>query len=476
VNSRVPVQRNEGERGFALLLVFLLAAGIAITLYMEMPRVAFESQRVREQMLVDRGQEYERGIQLFYRKFRRYPAKLDDLENTNNIRFLRRRYKDPMTGKDEWRMIHVGAGGFLTDSLVQKPPQQGQPGQPGQATLASQLGQTGPGGPAGQNQQAGLLGQAGQASGQTGQFGQTGQPGQTGQAGQADPNAPAPNQNGVAPGGGGINFAVARRPSDRVPGGLPGQGGAAPGTGDPNDPNHQQQPTDPSQQQPQYPGQIQNPPIAGQQFGLPGQTQLPGQPYPGQQYQQYAGQPGQPGQPGVYVNPQGVAMPQGVSPQPGQPYPNAYNPGQPPGSLAQGNFNQPGQNPALGAIQQALMSPRPATTNSGFSGGNGIAAGGGTWIAGVATTFKGTGIKIVNERHKYQEWEFVYDPKNDKNVTGVNPGQNAPGPQAPQNLPGGSSPSFGSSSNSGSSFGSSGTPGASTGTGTTSTTSTQPQQ
>ena len=92
---------------------------------MEMPRVAFESQRAREQMLIDRGLQYERAIQLFYRKYHTYPQNLDDLETTRNIRFLRRRYMDPMTGKDEWRLIHVGPGGQLTDSLVQPAPPPG---------------------------------------------------------------------------------------------------------------------------------------------------------------------------------------------------------------------------------------------------------------------------------------------------------------------------------------------------------------
>ena len=34
-------------------------------------------------------------------------SRLEDLENTNNIRFLRRRYKDPITGKD-FKLLHVG--------------------------------------------------------------------------------------------------------------------------------------------------------------------------------------------------------------------------------------------------------------------------------------------------------------------------------------------------------------------------------
>ena len=37
--------KRRSESGFAMLLVFVLAAAIAISLYMEMPRVAVESQR-----------------------------------------------------------------------------------------------------------------------------------------------------------------------------------------------------------------------------------------------------------------------------------------------------------------------------------------------------------------------------------------------------------------------------------------------
>ena len=97
-----------------------MAAAIAITMYIEVPRIAFESQRAREQMAIDRGLQYKRAIQLFYRKYQTFPQTLDDLETTRNIRFLRRRYLDPLTGKD-WRLLHVGPAGQLTDSLVQPP-------------------------------------------------------------------------------------------------------------------------------------------------------------------------------------------------------------------------------------------------------------------------------------------------------------------------------------------------------------------
>ena len=127
----VTKDRRRAESGFALLLVFVMAAAIGITLYMEVPRIAFESQRAREQMTIDRALQYQRGIQLFYRKFQLYPQNLDDLETTRNIRFLRHRYKDPLTGK-EFRLLHVGPSGQLTDSLIQPAnPLGGGAGRPG---------------------------------------------------------------------------------------------------------------------------------------------------------------------------------------------------------------------------------------------------------------------------------------------------------------------------------------------------------
>lgn len=113
------MKRRSSESGFAMLLIFAMASIVAISLYFALPRVAFESQRDKEQTLIDRGEQYKRSIQLFVRKNKRWPAKVEDLENTNGIRYLRRRYVDPMTGKDEWRLIHVN-NGILTDSLIKK--------------------------------------------------------------------------------------------------------------------------------------------------------------------------------------------------------------------------------------------------------------------------------------------------------------------------------------------------------------------
>src|SRR5437762_7680715 len=115
-------RREERQKGFAMLLVFVMAATVAIMLYKELPRVAFEAQRNKEQLLIERGEQYSRAIQLYVRKWKKYPATIDDLESTNQLRFLRKRYIDPMSGKGEWRLVHVGPGGVFLDSLVNKPP------------------------------------------------------------------------------------------------------------------------------------------------------------------------------------------------------------------------------------------------------------------------------------------------------------------------------------------------------------------
>src|SRR5215472_18496109 len=99
-----------------------MASVVAISLYLEIPRVAVETERAKEQLLIDRGEQYKRAIQLFTKKAGRYPARIEELESFQNQRFLRKRYIDPMTGKEEWRLVHI-QNGILTDSKLAKPQQ-----------------------------------------------------------------------------------------------------------------------------------------------------------------------------------------------------------------------------------------------------------------------------------------------------------------------------------------------------------------
>ncbi len=94
---------------------------ILISLAVAAPRIAKSIQRDKELELIHRGEQYKRAIKLYYRKFGSYPSSIDQLMNTNNIRFLRKRYTDPMTGKEDWKMIHFGQAHVKTVGLFGQP-------------------------------------------------------------------------------------------------------------------------------------------------------------------------------------------------------------------------------------------------------------------------------------------------------------------------------------------------------------------
>ena len=453
--SRTITKRRESERGYALLMIFLMAAIIAIFLYQQLPRVAFETEREKEQLLIDRGEQYVRAIQLYYiHNNRQYPTSIEDLEKQEH-RYLRRRYVDPYTGKDEWRIIHTN-GGFLTDSLVQKPPTgddkqnpssplnagatPANPQQPqvnaavlqrpsdrpvtpqgafSQAfppqDLSPQLGNNGPLPPITlQPQQQPGQGalppitlatpqQQGQPQGQNGLPPITVQPPQgglppitlqpgAGQSGGLPPITLAnPTGAPITPQGG-----------PQIPGQLPGQAGVRPG---------------------QFPGQLTPGGLpGGVQTGIPPGFQLD----PSGRLVPVAPQQGQPGQP-----PQGIpGLP--IPPQPG----DAQNPpfGQPginpPVANQPGGAQQGSPNAALGLINQLLTNPRQTSTTPTVSTNNQIGA-----IAGVASTHKGPSIKIYKDQTQYEMWEFVFSP-----TASTVPGAGGGLPGVPQNTPGSNQP------------------------------------
>src|ERR1700730_18900781 len=95
------------ERGYILLMLMLFVALLAIAAGALAPSIAFRVRRDREEEMIHRGVQYSRALRRFVKKTGRYPTRIEELENTNNVRFLRKRYKDPITGKD-FKLLHVG--------------------------------------------------------------------------------------------------------------------------------------------------------------------------------------------------------------------------------------------------------------------------------------------------------------------------------------------------------------------------------
>jgi hypothetical protein len=92
-----------------LLAVVVMVALLLIALSVAAPVVARQLQREKEVESQHRMEQYVRAIQLYQRKFPgQYPASIKVLESTNNVRFLRHVYVDPLTGKADYKLIHLG--------------------------------------------------------------------------------------------------------------------------------------------------------------------------------------------------------------------------------------------------------------------------------------------------------------------------------------------------------------------------------
>ena len=400
-STRTTRRRRAGEQGFALLTVLFLGAAILIGLALSLPRAAMQAQRIREERLIYRGEQYQRAIELYFRAHKKYPSDIDDLEETNGVRFLRQRYKDPVNEDEEWRLIRMGSDGRFQDSLIhdlEDPEQQEQEINIGFGR--SRNGQTRRG--SGSNRQPFRVYTA---------------------AGPA-PYAPTDGR-----------FRGADRAREVRESAAPDvlganrQTGWIPGRTEPTNPNVPAQfdengnpvpPQNAREEDPHRPQQAQYP---GYSRIRP--SQIPNQPQ--------AGFPGsQPGNP-QNSNNRGpnwtgrVATGFGGITAPGVPFGAAPNPGARPQAVG-------GQ--AAEVIRGILSSPRPGglagiRNNRSAQSSQGSFEGG---IAGVATKAQEMGVKRYGGRESYHEWEFVYDYRKDGKFGGAGVGPGA-GRAATQPLP-----------------------------------------
>jgi hypothetical protein len=369
------------ESGYVLLYVFSMSAIIAIGLYEQLPRAAFEAQREKEALLINHGEQYKRGVQLYVRKMGRYPAKMEDLDNTQNIRFLRKHYIDPMTGKEEWRLLHMGANGKLIDSKIKKDDPNASQWHQGSITEFKSAG--------------------------------TSDDGDIMNANIATRKRPSDDQVQLPLQGGALGPNGNPDPTQQASGSPGGSSaGGAPGTTDPNAP-------------PRPPGWLAGGALPGMPGGQRGLTlpQAPTITVPNPNSGSATGSSDQSGSSvagnGGYGAPSGggpfPTVPQpGLGQGPGGPVgPNGQQYNTAPGSNMnpQTGFGQQGaQSTASNMINNLLTQPRPGGAPTGLPGSlNGI---GGTvmgGLAGVASTYKGRGIKHYNDQDEYTKWEFFYD-------------------------------------------------------------------
>jgi hypothetical protein len=350
---------DRDERGSALLIVFLFAAIVAIMLYKAMPDVVFEAQRQKEQILMDRGHEYKVAIKRFLARNKTYPTSLEQLDNFNNLRYIRRRYKDPMTGQNEWRLIHVMTPGFiLTDSKV-TPLKNGINGLNGAQSNGGGFAQTNSSG-FGNNNNSGFGSKQssfGSSSNQSG-FGSSS------------------NQSGF--GSNQSSFDSNQSKDETTDPNAPPEPTAAQLYGAQRRP-----PATPSETMPG--GQNANPDDSLAE-PLPVPAPADGQPANGNAKQASGAQGANPGAPN-----NGGA---GANADPNNPAASALN-------------------AVNSSLRQQGATPVPATKNSTFGSSTFGTINSGGGIAGVASKAKGSSIKVMDGQTDYSKWEFVYNPQKD---------------------------------------------------------------
>lgn len=359
-------RRRQNEGGYALLLVFALAAAVAVKFYLEMPRVAFEHQRNKEGLLVERGEQFIRAIKLYYRKNQKWPQNLDDLEKSQETRYLRKRYKDPMTGEDEWRLVHIDGAGRYTDSLIKN---KGEEEEKRPDLLAARV--------QGIGSSAEVIDMSGDAASN--------------------------------------NPALQRRASDRI---IPGSAGGEAG----QEPDAQGAAgAVPVPPEGALTGRVSQP-------QSPGQAPVTGQPQAGSAGTASSGQGTQTGSGFGMSSGFGFGSGSGSSSSSTSPSTAASGSSATAGSgfgqspvnqSSTGGAGQPNQ--ALRLINQILSAPRQTTGPGGTLGsqtGTGVATGIGG-LAGVASKKDMDGIMVYNEQTNYKQWEFVYDLKKELEAKGM---------------------------------------------------------
>lgn len=118
----ITVRRAGGrgkDSGYMLLVLMLAVAVLTITMLGVARNYRRSIVRDREVEMMHRGDQYARAVKRYYKKNGSYPSSLEQLEKTNNIRYLRKRYKDPMSPDGAWKLVHptdiklTAAGGLV---------------------------------------------------------------------------------------------------------------------------------------------------------------------------------------------------------------------------------------------------------------------------------------------------------------------------------------------------------------------------
>lgn len=139
---------QHGQCGYAMAALLVMLAVMSVLMTALLPAWRFQAKREKELELIFRGEQYVKAIERYERKMGpgMRPPSIDVLVQQ---RFLRKKYKDPMTEDGEFQPVYIGAnnptsptpGGGRGQPGVQGPTQPG----PGQTSVGSGLAGVQPG-------------------------------------------------------------------------------------------------------------------------------------------------------------------------------------------------------------------------------------------------------------------------------------------------------------------------------------------
>lgn len=114
-----PVRSRQGERGITYLAVLLLVLLMGIGLGAAGTLWHTAQMREKEKDLLFIGHAYRAAIESYYAgtpgPVKRYPRALSDLLKDSRqqqiVRHLRKPYRDPITGSEDWGIVRAADGG-----------------------------------------------------------------------------------------------------------------------------------------------------------------------------------------------------------------------------------------------------------------------------------------------------------------------------------------------------------------------------
>jgi len=118
-----------GQRGYAMAALLVSIGVMMLLMSVAMPVWRTQAQREKEAELVFRGEQIARAINLYMRKAGggNYPPSIDVLVQG---RFLRKKYKDPMTESGEWDLITAASNSGQGGAPGAQQPGRGRGGAP----------------------------------------------------------------------------------------------------------------------------------------------------------------------------------------------------------------------------------------------------------------------------------------------------------------------------------------------------------